>query len=480
MSSTKQFSVILCCILICCFLLASSLPAAQHNRQSIDRIKYPPLSFSFPKPEKLSFKNGLTAHFLADQELPLVNISAVVRTGSIYDPVGKEGLAEITGAVMRSGGTVSMTSGEINRALDFTGTILEATVSRDSATISMSVLRDHLDSGLKIFSHILREPVFEEKQLELDKSLKTAALKRTLDDPDRLAFREFNRLIYRDNPRGRQARISSLKSISRQDTIAFHQKYFQPANTAIAVSGDITRAEAIQKLEQHLGDWANSSPLERELIPAPLTAGRPGAIYFIEKDTPQAVIIAGWIAPRKTIEQYYPFLMADFIVGSGGFRSRLFSEIRSARGLAYSTGSIYRAKSEYGIFVAYALTANKTAAGTLSLIKKSIDDFKGKPLPQNDLAWARNSINNAFIFSFLSAHQVARNYLMLEYDGLPNDYYHTYQNKIISIKSEEIKAMARQYLPWDEAIILVLGREKDFEGSLSEFGKVKKLVVNID
>lgn len=480
MPRPKQPCLILFLILICYFFSALSAAAAQNNRPGVDRIKYPPLSFNPPQPEKISFNNGLTAHFLADQELPLVNISAVVRTGSIYDPVGKEGLAEIAGTTMRSGGAGNMTSSEINNRLDFTGTIIEVTVGRDSAAISLSVLKEHLDSGLKIFSAILREPIFEEKQLDLAKALNIARVKRTMDDPDRLAFREFNRLIYRDNPRGRQPGINSLKSITREDAIAFHQRFFQPANTAIAISGDITRAEVLKKLEQHLGDWANINPLKREVIAAPATNSKPGAIYFIEKDTPQSIIIAGWIAPRKTIDQYYPFLIADFILGSGGFRSRIFSEIRSARGLAYSTGSIYRAKSEYGIFLAYAMTANKTTTGTIALLKTIIDDFKGKPLASKDLDWARNSINNAFIFSFLSAQQVARNYLMLEYEGLPNDFYHTYQNKINNIKPDEIPAMARQYLSWDEAIILVLGREKDFERPLSDFGLVQKLVVSID
>ncbi len=480
MSTSKQFRIILSSILIWCFILAPSLWAAQDNRKSIDRIKYPPLSFNPPKPEKLALKNGLAIHFLADHELPLVNISAVVRTGSIYDPAGKEGLAEITGTVMRSGGTLAMPASEINKALDFTGTSLEVTVGRESAAISLSVLKEHLDAGLKIFSAILREPVFEEKQLDLAKSLRIAGIKRTMDDPDRLAFREFNRLIYRDNPRGRQPGISSVQGISREEAIAFHQRYFQPVNTAIAVSGDITRAEALQKLSQYLGDWSNRSPWEREVIAPPARGVKSGAIYFIEKDTPQAIIIAGWIAPKKTIAQYYPFLIADFILGSGGFRSRIFSEIRSNRGLAYAAGSSYRAKSEYGIFLAYAMTANKTAASTISLLKTIIEDFKGKPLAPKDLTWAQNSINNAFIFSFLSAQQVARNYLMLEYEGLPNDHYHTYQSKINNVKHNEVLSLARQYLSWDEAIILVLGKSEDFERPLSDFGPVTKLVVNMD
>ncbi|MDZ4164134.1 MAG: pitrilysin family protein [Smithellaceae bacterium] len=471
--------IILSVSLVLYFLSPFSVAAAGPLNQNPDRIKHPPLSFDPPKPERISWKNGMSIYLLTERELPLVNLSAVVRSGSIYDPQGKEGLAELTGAVMRSGGSRRMTSSEINKALDFTGASLEVAVGKDSTTLSLSVLKKDIDAALKIFSGIIKEPAFEEKQLDLAKRLRIAGLKRTLDDPDRLAFREFNRLIYRDNPRGRLAGINSIEGIVREDLVSLHREYFQPANTIIAISGDIGKDEAIKKLEDNLGDWSSSTSEPPRKIPVPAPR-QPGAIYFIEKDTPQSIIIIGWIAPKKTGVGYYPFILADFLLGSGGFRSRIFSEIRSAHGLAYSTGSVYRARSDYGIFFAYSMTKAESTTKALSLLKTIIDDFKKNPLTPKELTWAQTSINNGFIFSFLSADQIARNHLMLEYDGLPDDFYLAYQSRVQKVTPGEVQAIARDYLFWEEAVILVVGREKDFEGQLGDFGQVKRITATVE
>lgn len=478
MGKAKKQYIVLSIILVFYLLNVASVNGAGRLSQNPDRIKHPPLSFNPPKPEKISLKNGLVIYLLTERELPLVNISAVVRTGSIYDPPGKEGLAELTGAVMRSGGARSMSSSEINQALDFTGASLEAAVGKDSASLSLSVLKKDIDGAGKIFAALLREPAFEEKQLDLAKRLRVAGLKRTLDDPDRLAFREFNRLIYRDNPRGRLAGINSIEGLVREDLISFHREYFHPANTMIAVSGDISRGEAIGMLEDKLGDWSSSAPHSPRHIPVP-APGQPGAIYFIEKDTPQSIIIVGWTVPGKSGVGYYPFILTDFLLGSGGFRSRIFAEIRSAQGLAYSTGSVYRAKGEYGIFFAYSMTKAASTTKALSLLRTIMDDFKKKPLKQKELSWAQTSINNGFIFTFLSADQVARNYLMLDYDRLPADYYQTYQQRVKKVNAAEVQAAARELLSWNEAVILVVGREKDFDGRLDDFGQIKRLTANV-
>ena len=163
-----------------------------------DELKYRPIHFAPPRAERVLLDNGIILYVFEDNELPLLNISAVIRTGSNYDPMGKEGLAEITGAVMRTGGTEALSGNAVDEALDFFAGSLHISMNRDSGSINLSILKKDLDEGLNIFSQIITKPAFEENKLKLAKNLMIEELRRIADDPKKLAFREFKRVFYRE------------------------------------------------------------------------------------------------------------------------------------------------------------------------------------------------------------------------------------------------------------------------------------------
>lgn len=187
---------------------------------------------------------------MEDHELPLLNISAVIRTGSIYDPEGKEGLAEIAGNVMRIGGTAHLTSSTIDSELDYMAATISFSMGKEQGSATLSVLKKDMGKGLKIFSDIIKNPVFEKTKLELARNLKIEALKRIYDNPQQVAFREFVRLIYRGNPRSRLPSIKSIERIKRSDLVQFHKNFFFPQNIMMAVTGDITKDEAVSLINQ--------------------------------------------------------------------------------------------------------------------------------------------------------------------------------------------------------------------------------------
>ncbi|MEA2014882.1 MAG: insulinase family protein, partial [Thermodesulfobacteriota bacterium] len=169
----QRQKLIKCCVpLILTLILLSS--CAWHSTPIIDPddIVYVPLRFDPPEAQRVKLENGITLYMLEDHEIPLVNISAVIRMGSFYDPPGKEGLAEITGTVMRTGGTKSMTGSQIDEELDFIAGKIGVSVGTDSCTLSMSVLEKDIDKGLQIFSDILTSPVFSKEKMETAKILK--------------------------------------------------------------------------------------------------------------------------------------------------------------------------------------------------------------------------------------------------------------------------------------------------------------------
>ena len=460
------------------FFAGAVLAAAQpHSFTNPDKLNYPPLHFKPPQAERLTLDNGMILYVLEDQELPLVNIHIAIKTGSYFDPEGKEGLAELTGAVMKTGGTETMTGSAVDEELESLAINIGVSSHMESSTITFSSLKNNLDRGMEILSQIMMQPVFAEDKLRLAKNLKMEELRRIADDPQQFAFREFNRLLYRDNPRGRLPSLRSVEKIGRNDLLQFHKTFFTPDNMMIAATGDVTKKEVLALFAKYFSGWPKQGKKVEIPPPAPVLKG---GIYYLAKDTPQSVIITGRIAPAKKSPDFYAFTVLDFILGSGGFRSRIFQEVRTNQGLAYSAGSFYRPRSDYGVFGAYAMTKAASTGKVMSLLRTIAEKARNHPADLKELDWAKKSINNSFIFSFSSTEQIALQQMMLEFDKLPGDHIITYQGRIKKVGVEDLKRVALKYLLPEETIILVAGKEADFDQPLSAFGKVEKIRPNND
>lgn len=429
-----------------------------------EKLKYPRLEFQLPRAEKIMLENGIILFYLQDRELPLVSISALVRTGSMYDPQGKEGVAELTAYMMRTGGTSKLSSTEIDERFDLLASSPSVSMSLDSASVNFSFFKDDLDIGLDLLSQMLKEPAFEEDKLKLAISLKNEELRRITDNPQKMAFREFNRLLYPNDARGRYATTTSLMKITRNDLIAFHRKYFFPANMVLSISGDISKQEAINKIRQHFDQW-NNSRQALEVAPPPKQAGH--GVFFVRKNLPQSTVVSGEFTVSKTNPDFYAFSVLDFIIGSGGFPSRIFTAVRNNEGLAYSAGSFYRARANYGVFGTYAFTKTDSTFRALQLVNSILQDVAAGSISQAELDWAKKSILNSFIFSFEQPGQIAVQQMTLTYDKLPDDYLSSYRKRIDAVTRNDLKRVAAQYLNEKRRLTLIVGDTDQF-GPLPE------------
>jgi zinc protease len=435
--------------------------------KSPDKIKYPPLHFNLPPVERVVLENGIIIYILEDHELPLVNISAKIKTGTLYDPAGKEGVAELTAYVMRTGGTQNLNSAEIDKQFDFMASSASITMSPEAAQVNFSSLNNNFDHSLELLSQIIIRPAFEEEKFELAKRLKTEDLRRLKDDPQKLAFREFSRIIYRDDPRGRFPSQKSLTSIGRNDLVDFHNRFFQPDNIIFAVSGDITKAEVIKKFKLYFGDWKTKNTLTA--APNPAQKSNAG-LYFINKEISQSTIISGRFALGKNDPDFYAFTVLDFITGSGGFPSRITTVVRNNEGLAYSAGSFYNARPAYGVFATYAFTKTSSTLKTLSLIDSVLKNIQSGTITANELDWAKNSINNGFVFSFSTPEHIAWQQMNLEFEKLPSDFLVNYRDRIEKVSLDDLNKAAVKYLDNSKNVILILGDGKKFDESLTKVG----------
>jgi zinc protease len=437
-----------------------------------DRLTYEEIKFSPPTPERVVLENGLTVYFLEDRELPLVNISFIVGAGSIFEPPGKEGLAEMTGDVMRTGGAGKLSGDMVDEELESLAAPISISLGMEYGTGSLSVLKKDLSRAFTIFADILRSPAFDEPKLEQEKNLKIEELRRVFDKPQRLAFREYKRVLYAGNPRGRLPEIASIEKMVREDLVAFYKAHFFPRNLRVAVTGDLSREEALELISRHLGDWDDEGDFGTTPLPKPQETA---PLYYYEKKVPQSTVIIGTIGPGKESPDFYPFMVLDHILGSGGFRSRIFQEIRSNRGLAYSAGSFYEGRQGYGAFGAYAMTKSESTGQVLSLMEGILKDVRESRVPAQDLHLAKRSIVNSYIFSFTSSHMIAFQHMMLEFQGLPTKFLAEYPAKIDAVSREDVLKVAERYLDPDKKTIFVLGDQSKFDEPLKSFGEVKRV-----
>ncbi|MDI6741183.1 MAG: pitrilysin family protein [Smithella sp.] len=435
---------------------------------SPDEIQYQPLRFELPQAQRAVLSNGIVLYVLENHELPLVNVSALVRTGTMHDPDGKEGVAELTAYLMRTGGTKKTTSADIDRLFDEMAATAAISMSMESAEVTFAVLEKHFDQGLELLSNILMQPAFENNKFELARQLKIEEIRRIQDDPQRFAFREFNRLLYHEDPRGRFPSFKSLNHIKRDDLLRFHQSFFMPNNIMFAVSGDITKEQALEKFNRYFGQWKSGKTTAPFSAPSPISNA---GIYVMNKAIPQSTIVGGRAAASKNSPDYYSFTLLDFIIGSGGFSSRIVSTVRSNEGLAYSAGSFYRARPEYGFFGHYAFTKTSETMRTLSLLDSVLSNLLTDPVTQNELDWAKSSINNGFIFSFATPEQIVRQQMNIEFEKLPATFLTGYRDAIDKVKLDDLNKVAQKYMNDSKAVILILGDRNNFDKPLEKYSR---------
>jgi zinc protease len=465
----KKTAVITCIISL--VLAVTAVCAAPVNPRA---MTFPPLKFQIPKSERIVMENGIIVYMLEDHELPTVSITAYIGTGSVYDPTGKTGLAGLTGAVMRSGGTTDLPAEKMDDELEFMASSVESSIGLDVGNVSMSCLKKNLDRTLQIFSQVLMTPAFREDRVALAREKTIEALRRENDDPKEVADRELRKAIYRGSPLGNHPTVESINAITRTDMVDFHNRYFRPNNTILSIAGDFTRGEILAKLNLAFAGWKN----ERISFPPVTLPNRElkPAVYLVQKDINQSVIRMGHLGIDKNNPDIYALRVMDFILGRGGFESRLMSAVRTGQGLAYNVESDFSIGRRYpGTFVAETETKAESTVKTIGLMDRIIAGMTEKPVTDAEIRQARDSIISSFIFGFTNTASVVNQQALLDYYGYPKGYLENYRDKIAGVTRDDVLRAARKYLHPEKMILVVVGDRKKFDKPLSIFGEVSEI-----
>ncbi|MCZ6602297.1 MAG: pitrilysin family protein [Planctomycetota bacterium] len=445
-------------------------------------IESPPLSeFTLPDIRREVLSNGMILFTLEDHELPLIQASAVIRTGSVYEPAEKVGLASITGTVMRTGGTATRSGDEMDLALEEIAASVNTSIGSASGSASLFCLTENLDQVLEIYADVLMNPAFPQEKIDLAKVQRKSGIARRNDSPGGITSREFNKLIYgADSPYARTIEYSTIDAIQRDDLVKFHKTYFHPERMILGVWGDIDADEVRKKVEAAFAGWEKSS-LPAPPAPPDITSTSPPKVNYIRKtDVNQTNIRIGHQGEiLRNDPNFYAVVVMNRILGRG-FSSRLFQQVRSKKGLAYSVGASYQAPFyRRGAFYLFCQTKSGTTLGAINSILHEVNKIRDGGASQDEVDVAKDAILNSFVFNFDSTSELIGRRIDYEYYDYPTDLLEQYKRGIEAVKQDDIQRVARKYIHPDQFIVLAVGKSEDFDEPLHTLGEVSLIDIEI-
>lgn len=421
-------------------------------------IKFNPLEFTPPSADQFrhELSSGIPVYMAPSHEFPLVTISFSFKGGSYMEPADEAGLAAMTGAMMRTGGSKTMSPSELDEAFDFLAADVSAGVGDRTSSASINALTSNLDEAFGLFMDMVKNPRFDKDRLGVLKGQALEGLKARDDNGLGIAIREFGFLVWgQDSFEARQPTKASLESISVDDLRRFHERVFNPANLMIAVTGDFEPEEMLSFLEKALKGW--SSGEESPDVQAPDHTFEPG-VYYYEKDQNQAQVLIG----HRGIERDNPDAIAvdvmNDILGGSGFTSRITNSVRTREGLAYTAGSVMQPKVGYpGVFMAYFFTKIPTTALATRLVFDEIETMQTQAPTPDELETIKSNIIETFPRRFESKDAMLRLFINDERTGRAPDYWQKYRDRVSAVTPQEVLKMAKEYLHPEGSIVLVVG-----------------------
>ena len=443
------------------FLVSSNLITA-----TAQEIKLPPI-------KKATLDNGLKLIVIEHHELPVVAFRLVLKSGSAYDPTGKAGLANLTAGLLRKG-TKTRSATQIAEEIDFVGGSLGAGSGLDATYATCQVLTKHFDVGLDLLSDIILNPTFKEDEIERLRKQTLAAIKQQKDDPRSVAEEKFREFVFGDHPYGQpsEGTEESIVDLTRDDIVNFHKKYYVPNNVILAVVGDVKSGEAIKKVKAKFSQWRGAEVTPPSLVEPPPIKGY--QILLVDKpDLTQTYIRVGHLGIERKNPDYFAVRVMNYILGGGGFASRLMDEVRAKRGLTYGIRCNFDSYKLRGAYEVSTFTRNDSTAVAIGAIIEQIKRIRAEEVTDKELEDTKSFYNGYFPLQFETPSQIATQILNVELYDLGEDYIKNFRKNIKAVTKKDVLRVAQKYLDPDNLKLVVVSKADDVKSSLEPLGSVE-------
>ena len=453
------------------------IPAHPDDLAFGELVFEPPL----PKDYRGTLPGGVVVYLLPDRALPIIDVSFSFSGGAYLDPVGKEGLGSMTGAMMRRGGTTSVSAEDMDEKFDFLAAQAAAGIGGESSSAGLNSITMNFEESFALFMDMVKNPGFDEARLATLRAEVIEGMKQRNDNADGILAREWQNLLYgEDHYTSRQPTLASIESITVDDMRAFHAQIFHPGNLVVGVTGDFEIPAMRKTLEQIFAGWeAGERP---PTPPAPSATFEPG-VYYVEKDIPQGKVSIGMRGLTRDHPDSTTLRVMNLILGGGGFTSRITNRVRTQEGLAYSAGSSMSPNYYYpGEFRAFFQSKSSTCALASKIIIEEIDKIRNEPVTQEELDVAKASVIETFPRAFESKKAVRSLFMAEEWRPHVDGFFENYRDRVRAITVADIQRVAKEHLDPSNLAIMMVGKWSDIEpgdqngrAKMADFGDATEL-----
>ena len=414
--------------------------------------------------EKLDSFKGSKGYLVQTKTLPMVDIEVSIDAGDRYDPAGKSGLADMAASLMNygvKGNQGLLSEAQIADEIADLGANIGLSVSGERAILRIRSLsrKDLRDRAVKLAAAMLSAPTYDARILEREKQRTITNLLEAETKPEFVLDRRLTKSVYGDYPLGNTPTVKSVAAVSANDLMQFHKQFYRSDRMIVSIVGDVDRAQAneiMQTLLQKIPQSGASIPQLPVLQRSPVEplAQREIQIPF---DSQQAHIAMGMTAVTRSNPDYFPLLVGNYVLGGGGFVSRLMAEVREKRGLAYSVSSYFIPGKDTGIFRAGLQTKSDQATMALEVMSSTIAKFIADGPTTSELLAAKSNLVNGYPLRIDNNRKLLDNVSSIAWNDLPLDTMEIWTKQVEAVTLEQVAAAFQKYLAMDRMKIVVLG-----------------------
>ena len=414
-----------------------------------------PQALAAPEILEVESDKGVRAWLVNEPSIPVISVQIAFRGGSVTDPAGKEGLANMVAGLLDEGAG-DLDSAAFQERLQELAIGFSARANKDTFRLSVRTLVEHRDEAFRMLGMALSTPRYDPRPVERIRQQLRVVLARDAEDPDRIASRTWFARAFPNHPYGRPNRgtLESITAITRDDLAAFSRNRFARDNAVIGVVGDVTPKELQRLLDIGFGDLAETArPVEvAETMPSAA-----GSVTVIRKPIPQSVVMFGLPGLKRDEPDYYAAYLMNYVLGGGGFASRLYQEGREKRGLAYSVYTYLYPYDHSAVYLGGVATVNERVGDSLDIIEAQIADVAANGITADELERAKTFLNGSFPLQLDSNVKIARTLVGIQLDNLGKDYIRRRPELINAVTLEDIRRIAERLLGRADLTIVVVG-----------------------
>jgi zinc protease len=434
------------------------------------------MSHFIPEVYQEGLPNGMRLVGVEYARVPWVSLTCMVKRGAETDPPGKAGVADWTAEYL-SLGTARRSQKELALEVESLGARLSVRADFDATYIALEGLAEDFVALMNLLAEVVQTPAFPEEEFPLLRERRRGDLAQVLNDPREVATRAFRRLFFAGAPYGHDPRgePESLEALALKDLKHHYQREFSPAVSSLVVVGMLPRAQVLEEAQRAFGAWAGGGPPSPPYTDPPPRPAAPGLYLLDRPELTQSEIRMGHLGPPRRHPDFFPLRLVNYVLGEGGFSSRLMSRIRSDLGLTYGIRSHFFFRRAPGPFTISTFTPAATTAQVVREIREVMQEVAARGLTPQELAEAQSYYIGHFPLALETPRTIARQVVAMDLYDLEPDYLHHYCRRLREVTLEAAQAAARQHLHPEELVALVVGPAQTCAADLEALGPLNLL-----